>query len=210
MSAPPTSGRFIVFEGGEASGKTTQAAVLSRAIDAVLTHEPGGTDLGVRLRSLLLDPDGAVVGDRTEALMMAADRAQHVAELIRPTLDSGRHVVCDRFTGSTLAYQGYGRGLPLAELEQICDWAAEGAVPDLVVLLDVPDDVARERLTGSPDRLEAAGDAFHQRVRAGYRALADQHRDAWCVVDGTPPVDEVAAQIAAVVRDRLGIPVVGQ
>ena len=190
--------RFIAFEGGEGSGKSTQARLLAEALGAVLTHEPGATELGRRIRSLVLDPAGGhAVDRRAEALLMAADRAQHVAEVIRPALDRGRDVVCDRFSGSTLAYQGYGRGLDIDDLDWLSRWASGGLEPDVVVLLDVPREVAVSRLAGEPDRMEAAGSAFHDRVADGYRRLAAANPARWVVVDGTGSVDEVAARVAA-------------
>ena len=182
-----TTGRFIAFEGGEASGKSTQAARVASALDAVLTREPGGTELGRHLRELVLGSGlQATVDARSEALLLAADRAQHVASVIGPALRAGRDVVTDRYAGSSLAYQGYGRGLPIAEVHHLSDWASGGLWPDLVVLLDVPADVAASRLAASgvgPDRLEAAGDEFHQRVVDGFRALAAASPASWRVVD---------------------------
>ena len=139
--------RFIVFEGGEGTGKSTQAALLAQRLGATLTHEPGGTELGAHLREVLLSERTRRLDDRAEALLMAADRAQHVAEVVRPALAAGRHVVCDRYIGSTLAYQGYGRGLPVVELRRLSSWAAGDLWPDLIVLLDVPREVARRRST---------------------------------------------------------------
>lgn len=197
-SAAP-AGRFIVFEGGEGSGKSTQAARLADRLGAVLTREPGGTTIGGALRALLLDASTTGLDDRAEALLMAADRAQHVAEVIRPALASGRHVVSDRYAGSTLAYQGYGRGLPVDDLRRLSAWAAAGLTPDLVVLLDVPRDLgstrAAARVDPVPDRVEAAGDGFHSRVAQGYRALAAADSARWVVVDGSAPADEVEAVV---------------
>jgi dTMP kinase len=198
-----TSARFLVFEGGEAAGKSTQAARLARRIDAVLTHEPGATSAGAAIRSLLLDPATAGLDDRAEALLMAADRAQHVAQVVRPALAAGRHVVSDRYVGSSLAYQGYGRGLPLDEVRQVSAWATGGLWPDVVVLLDVGLGAATDRRHRRPDRLEAAGDDFHRRVEDGYRALATADPDRWLVVDGSPGPDEVEAQVWAALVDRL-------
>jgi dTMP kinase len=188
-----TRGRFIAFEGGEASGKSTQATRLSARLDAVLTREPGGTPIGEQIRSLLLDPAG-VVEARAEALLMAAARAQHVHDVIEPALAAGRHVVTDRFTASSLAYQGYGRGLPLEEVRALSAFATAGLEPDLYVLLDVPPDVAADRRSREHDRMESAGAEFHQRVRDGFLALAD---DRWLVVDGTLPPDEVERVVAS-------------
>jgi len=200
---PAIPPRFIAFEGGEACGKSTQAARLAVRLGAVLTREPGGTPLGARLRAVLLDPETRLV-DRAEALLMAADRAQHVAEVIRPELAAGRHVVTDRYAGSSLAYQGFGRGLPVDEVRRLSDWASAGLWPDLTLLLDVPLEQAAERQAGGrPDRLEAAGDDFHRRVAEGFRALAAADRDRWVVVDGTLDIDEVEAMIWTAVTDRL-------
>ena len=194
-------GRFLAFEGGEACGKSTQAARLAERLDAVLTREPGGTAVGARMRAVLLDPD-TQLSDRAEALLMAADRAQHVAEVVGPALDAGRHVVTDRYAGSSLAYQGHGRGLPLDEVRLLSEWATCGLWPDVTVLLDVPLDVATARQTGRPDRLEAAGPDFHRRVGDGFRTLARQHPDSWVVVDGTLGPDEVEKLVWAAVVER--------
>jgi dTMP kinase len=195
-------GRFIVFEGGEASGKSTQSARLAARLGALHTREPGGTAIGAALRDLLLDVRTTGLDARAEALLMAADRAQHVAEVVRPALAAGRHVVSDRYVGSTLAYQGYGRGLPVAGLRRISGWATGDLWPDLVVLLDVPREVAVERRPRAPDRMEAAGAEFHERVAQGYRSLAAAY-DHWVVVDGAGPADEVAARVWDTVVGRL-------
>jgi dTMP kinase len=188
--------RLIVFEGGEGSGKSTQAALLAARLGAVLTREPGGTEIGRRIRSLVLDPSvGSALDVRAEALLMAADRAQHVAEVIRPALESGLDVVSDRFTGSTLAYQGYARGLPVSELAGLSSWATGGLEPDVVILLDVPASVAATRMKPEADRMEAAGDEFHRRVVEGYLALAAGDPKRWRVVDGGGGVAEVEALV---------------
>jgi dTMP kinase len=198
-----TAACFVVFEGGEAAGKSTQASRLAGRLGAVLTREPGGTATGKALRRLLLDPATAGLDDRAEALLMAADRAQHVAEVVRPALASGRHVVSDRYVGSTLAYQGYGRGLALDDLRRLSAWASGDLVPDAVVLLDVPVHAAATRREDHPDRLEAAGTAFHRRVHDGYHALAREDPDRWLVVDGTPDADTVEAAVWAALGSRL-------
>lgn len=189
---------FIVLEGGEGSGKSTQARLLAAALGAVLTHEPGGTGPGLAIRRLVLAPDGEPLDPRAEALLLLADRAQHVESVIRPALAAGRHVVCDRFSGSTLAYQGYGRRLELATLEAMSRWASGGLEPDVVVLLDVP----VGRVSGPRDRMEAEEAAFHGRVVEGYRALAAADPDRWVVVDGSGSVDEVAALVLKAVDGR--------
>jgi dTMP kinase len=201
------TGRFIVFEGGEGSGKSTQAALLAERLGALLTREPGGTPLGSRLRELLLAPPDdagttARMAERTEALLMAADRAQHAAEVLRPALQAGRDVVCDRYIPSTVAYQGAGRGLDPEELARISGWAVDGLQPDLVVLLEVSDAVARDRTGGARDRIEAAGADFHRRVAASFAAQAAGAPDRWAVVDGEGSPEAVRARVDAVVDDR--------
>jgi dTMP kinase len=195
-------GRLIALEGGEASGKTTQAGILAHRLGAVLTREPGGTALGERIRSMLLDASVTALDARAEALLMAADRAQHVAETIRPALEAGQHVVTDRYSHSSLAYQGYGRGLPLEEVRRVSDWAAGGLWPDVVVLVDVPEHLARQRRGGS-DRFELEDPAFHRRVAGGYHQMAADDPDLWRVVDGTGTVQEVASRVWAAVEGHL-------
>jgi dTMP kinase len=194
--------RFVVFEGGEAAGKSTQAARLAHRLGAVLTREPGDTPAGKAIRALLLDPATVGLDDRTEALLMAADRAQHVAEVVRPALAAGRHVVSDRYIGSSLAYQGFGRGLPVDEVRRLSAWATRGLEPDLVVLLEVSAPVAAGRVGDRPDRLEAAGDDFHRRVADGYRALAAAEPGRWVVVDGSAGPDAVEAAVWSAVAGR--------
>ncbi len=201
-----TRGRFIAFEGGEACGKSTQAALLADALDAVLTREPGGTVIGGRLRAVLLDPATVGLSARAEALLMAADRAQHVAEVIEPALAAGRHVVTDRFAGSSIAYQGHGRGLPVDEIHDLSRWATDGVWPDLVILLDVPAAEADRRLGASRDRMEAEPVAFHDAVIEGFRAQAAAEPDRWVVIDGSPSIEVVSAAVSAAVAERLQLP----
>ena len=189
--------RWIAFEGGEGSGKSTQATLLAEALDAVLTREPGGTAVGQRVRDVLLDPSVAGMDPRAEALLMAADRAQHVAEVVRPALAEGRSVVSDRSAYSSLAYQGVGRELGVEAIRSLCGWATEELWPDVAILLDVPLDVTGERRKDPPDRMESAGDEFHARVAAGFRQLAAEEPNRWLVVDGTGAVDEVADRVRA-------------
>ena len=186
--------RLIAFEGGEACGKSTQAALLASRLGAVLTREPGGTAVGERVRALLLDPAVSGLDARAEALLMAAARAQHVKEVVAPALAAGRDVVTDRFSHSSLAYQGHGRGLPLDEVRRLSDWATGGRWPDVVVLLDLPPEEAVAR-RGRPDRFEAESAEFHRRVEAGFRRLASAEPDVWRVVDGRGTVDEVAGRV---------------
>jgi dTMP kinase len=196
-------GRYLAFEGGEGSGKSTQAARLSARLGALLTREPGATALGSQLRALLLEPATGALDDRAEALLMMADRAQHLTEVVLPTLAEPRPVISDRSAWSTLAYQGYGRGLPLDDLRTICDWACHGRWPDLAILVDVPVEVGLGRVGEDRDRLERAGSGFHQRVRDGFLALAAAEPHRWLVVDGTRSPDEVEAEITAGLADRL-------
>jgi dTMP kinase len=210
---------FVAFEGGEACGKSTQAARLAARLDAVLTREPGGTALGETLRALLLGAPDLVadptiqaplsqppIDARTEALLMAAARAQHVAEVIRPALDAGRHVVTDRFSGSSLAYQGVGRGLGVDAVRAVSSFATAGLEPDVVVLLRVGEaEVAARLADRRPDRIEAAGDEFHRSVVAAFEALAAGD-ERWVVVDASGPVDEVEAAVWSAVRHRLDDP----
>ena len=195
-------GRLIVFEGGEASGKSTQAARVAADLGAVLTREPGGTEIGKRIRELVLDPGASAMAPWTEALLMAADRAQHVAEVVEPALAAGRDVVTDRYVPSSLAYQGFGRGLDVERLWRLSMDFAGALNADLVVLLDVPPAVAAARLEGR-DRMEAAGDDFHARVAEGYQRMAAAHPDRWLVVDGVGSVDEVAARVREAVEKWL-------
>jgi dTMP kinase len=199
------SGTLIAFEGGEGCGKSTQAARLAKRLGAVLTREPGGTDLGVRLRELLLDPATGALSARAEALLMLADRAHHVDTVIRPALAAGAVVVTDRFSASTLAYQGAGRGLDEADLAAMSRWASAGIEPQLTVLLDVPDDVAAARLGTTLDRFEGEGDGFHRRVNEAFRSLAAADPERWVVIDGAGPVEEVEEAVREAVRDRLGL-----
>lgn len=194
-------GVFVAFEGGEASGKSTQAARLAARLDALLTREPGGTPVGEQIRSLLLDP-AHTVDPRTEALLMAAARAQHVAEVIEPALAAGTHVVTDRFTASSLAYQGFGRGLALEEVRALSTFATSGLEPDLYVLLDIDPGVAAARRDREHDRMEAAGDDFHRRVRDGFLALSSG--DRWLVLDASRAADELEATVASRVAAIIG------
>jgi dTMP kinase len=199
------AGRFVVLEGGDGSGKSTQAALLARELRArgvsvCETFEPGATPVGKVIRELLLHGSEAIA-PATEALLMAADRAQHVAEQIAPALDRGEWVVCDRYLPSSLVYQGTVRGLGVPAVEALNRAAVDAVEPDLVVVIDVPDDVARERARRNPDRFEAEDDGFHVAVRDAYRTLSAAH--GWTVVDGAGAIDEVAARVWAAVEPLL-------
>jgi dTMP kinase len=191
---------LIAFEGGEGSGKSTQARLLAGRLDAVLTFEPGATLLGGQLRALLLDGD--VIDARAEALLMAADRAQHHAEVIQPALDRGLHVVTDRYLYSSLAYQGFGRGLDLDAVRSLSQFAGAKEA-DIVVLLSVPAAVRRERLRGRLDRIEAADDTFHERVERGFLELAARDPQRWVVIEATDDIDAIADRVWTEVKSRL-------
>lgn len=197
-------GRFIAFEGGEGSGKSTQARRIAGARGALLTRQPGGTEIGSSIRQLLLSPETLGLSDRAEALLMAADRAQHVDQMIRPALDSGQDVICDRYVSSSLAYQGAGRMLGIEPVLSLSQFAVGDTWPDLNVLLDVPVEVGHSRLGGPPDRLEQQGGGFHDRVRQTFLDLANATPQQWLVLDGSLPLDEVSAQLDAALHERFG------
>lgn len=191
------TGRWIALEGGEGCGKSTQARLLADRLGAVLTREPGGTAVGERIRSLVLDPAVPSLDDRAEALLMAADRAQHVAERVGPALAAGRHVVSDRSAFSSLAYQGHGRRLGVDKVERLCSWATAGRWPDVAVLLEVPPEAGLARLGRARDRVESADAAFHARVADGFTELAEADPARWLRVDGVGTVEEVAGRVTA-------------
>lgn len=199
------SASYIAFEGGEGSGKSTQAAVVADRLDAVLTREPGGTPLGAELRRLLLSSGEYRVSPRAEALLMAADRSQHLQEVVLPALAKGRHVVSDRSVYSSLAYQGGGRELGIENIRTVNEWAVYGRWPDLVVYLRVDREVASGRLNRKLDRIEQEDEWFHKRVSDAFDALAAEEPERWLVVDGTQPVEVVTAEVWGGLQQRLGL-----
>jgi dTMP kinase len=207
-------GVLIAFEGGEGAGKSTQVRRLqewltSEGLVARATFEPGATQAGAAIRAIVLDRAQTGMSPRAEALLYAADRAQHVHDVLRPALDAGEVVVTDRFVDSSLAYQGSGRTIPLDEIRTLSRWATQGLVPDLTVLLDLPPEegLARARGRAAADRLESESLEFHQRVRATFRALAEAGADRYLVLDARLPVEELAAQIRLRVAGLLsGLP----
>ena len=207
------AGLFVTFEGGDGSGKTTQAGLLESWLTGqgrgvVRTREPGGTDLGLELREIVLHRRGHIA-PRAEALLYAADRAQHVETLVRPALDRGDVVVQDRYIDSSVAYQGAGRVLGGDEVRDLSRWAVEGLAPDLTVLLDLDEAAARSRLDASRttyDRLEAEAQDFHARVRAAFLVIAEAEPRRFLVVDATQPVDAIAASVRARVETLLARP----
>ncbi|HEX2294061.1 MAG TPA: dTMP kinase [Actinomycetota bacterium] len=189
-------GYFVVFEGGDGSGKSTQMAALvrwleARGADVVTTREPGGTEIGRHIREVLLDPACDAMDARTEALLYAADRAQHVAEVIRPALEAGKIVVSDRFIDSSLAYQGVARDLGLEEVYRISRWATDDLMPDVVFFLSMDSRLGLRRIDGNPDRIELEDSAFHDKVGAAYLELAQRYPDRFVVLDANRPQSEV-------------------
>lgn len=198
-------GRFIAFEGGDGSGKSTQAGLLAERLGAELTREPGGTSISDKIRQVVLDPAHGELTDRTEALLMAAARAQHVEERIVPALSAGRHVVSDRFVASSLAYQGVGRDLGVDVVAELNEFATNGLEPDLTVFLDTDPSAARGRLGDDLDRIEEAGEDLGRTVVETYRRFAAESPDCWVLVDANGSIDEVSARVAEAVHDRLGL-----
>jgi dTMP kinase len=202
--ATPRRGLFVAFEGGDGAGKTTQVRLLAEALrraglDVLETRQPGGTDLGVQLRTLVLHGDH--VSPRAEALLYATDKAHHVDTVIAPALDAGRVVITDRYIDSAIAYQGAGRDLGSQEVADIQLWAVAGLVPHLTVVLDVPAGTGRSRRGDVHDRLEAEGDDFHEAVRVHFRALAEAEPERYLVVDATLTPDEIHARVLARLHD---------
>ena len=208
----PAPGVLIAFEGGEGSGKTTQARLVSiwlreLGYDVETTYEPGATKIGMRLRALLLDTSSTGMSPHAEALMYAADRAEHVASVIAPALDRGAIVITDRYVDSSLAYQGAGRNLPVEEIARFNWWATGGRTPDLTILLDMDPLAGLNRRTRSADRLEAEPAEFHLRVRAGFLALADVDPGRYLVLDAARPPEQITRDITDRIRDLLPDPV---
>lgn len=206
-------GIFIAFEGGDGAGKSTQVRLLDEAYAArgrtvLVTRQPGGTPLGAQIRDLVLHGDH--VSPRAEALLFAADKAHHVAEVIAPALARGDVVLTDRYTDSSVAYQGAGRDLGVAEVQQLQLWAVQGLVPDLTVVIDVSAAEGRRRRGEVHDRLESEADAFHEAVRAHFLALAQAAPERYLVLDGTTSAEVIHAAVLARLRamgllDALGV-----
>lgn len=202
------SGYFIVFEGGEGAGKSTQEALLAEALasegrSVVRTREPGGTPAGEAIRNVLLSNEYAGLSDRAEALLFAAARGEHVKQVIKPALEDGAIVICDRYLDSSVAYQGYGRELGADRVRDLSVWATEGLLPDLTILLDVDPTVGLSRVE-SPDRLESEPIDYHQRVRSAFLDIAAREPSRFLVVDASGSVEEIAATIRGRVVELLG------
>ncbi|MBW8271320.1 dTMP kinase [Caldovatus aquaticus] len=213
MDGAGERGRFITLEGGEGAGKSTQARRLAAALAAaglpvLRTREPGGAPGAEAIRALLLG--GVTAWDPTaEAMLHFAARREHVLRTLRPALAAGMWVVCDRFADSTLAYQGYGQGLPRAAFDALAALTLEGLVPDLTLILDLPPELGMARVAGRGEaatRYERLGPAFHARIRAGFRAIAAAEPERCVLVDAARPAEAVTAELLALVRARLGAP----
>jgi len=201
-----TNAHYIAFEGIEGCGKSTQATRLAADIGAVLTRETGGTQIGARIRDVLHDPANTHLSPVAEALLIAGDRAQHYAEVLQPNLSTGRHVVSDRSVYSSIAYQGYGRGLDLEQVRAVNRWAIHDRWPDLVVLLDMDHATAMARIGDRAlDRFEREEAGFFQRIVEGFRTMASEDPAHWVVLDGTGNPDVIATQVRSIVRERFGL-----
>jgi dTMP kinase len=197
-------GLFITFEGGEGCGKSTQSRLLLKKLEqqnvpVVLTHEPGGTALGNELRKTLKRKRDSFISPQAELFLLAASRAQLVAEVIRPALEEGKVVLCDRFTHSTLVYQGYGRGLDFTAIKMVNNMATGYLNPDLIILLDISPEQGLARKRSLKDRFELEDLSFHRRVREGYLKMAAAEPDRWLVIDASLP----KGKIAEIIRDRM-------
>ncbi|HRQ82539.1 MAG TPA: dTMP kinase [Azospirillaceae bacterium] len=211
MATARRRGRFITLEGGEGAGKSTQArrlaeALAARGVDCLLTREPGGSPGAEEIRALLVNGEPGRWSPTTEALLLTAARRDHLERTVQPALAAGRWVVCDRFSDSTLAYQGYGAGLPLDDLRTLFRLALGDFMPDLTLVFDLPVDVGLGRATaraGGEDRFERMGRDFHQRLRDGFRAIAAAEPERCAVIDAGADIDAVTADVLAVVSARL-------
>ena len=197
-------GPFITFEGGEGCGKSTQSRLLLKKLEqqnipAVLTHEPGGTALGDEIRKTLKRKRSSFISPQAELFLLAASRVQLLAEIIRPALEEGKVVLCDRFTHSTLVYQGYGRGLDLTIVETVNTMATQDLKPDLTILLDISPEQGLARKRSLKDRFELEDLSFHRRVREGYLKIAAAEPDRWLVIDASLP----KRKIAEIIRGRV-------
>ena len=203
-----TAARFIVFEGGEGAGKSTQSAALAdylqaRGHEVLCTREPGGTPAAEAIRAVLLDPANAGLDDRAEALLFAAARGDHAARVIRPALERGDIVISDRYLDSSVAYQGVARGLGAERVAELSLWATGGLVPDLTIVLDVDPALGLARVVG-PDRLESEPLEWHARVRQGFLDIAAAAPDRYLVLDGSRPAEDLAVEIAVAVSALVG------
>ena len=201
------TGFFIVFEGGEGAGKSTQTKLLAEHLtdkghDVVVTREPGGTPTAEKIRTVLLDPTITDMPDETESLLFAAARADHAANLIRPAIESGAIVICDRYIESSVAYQGYGRNLGATYIHDLSTWATQGLLPDFTIYLDVPAEVSIARRAGT-DRMELQSKTFHEQVQAAFRTIAQNSQAPHVVIDATLSIEAIATTIATAIDEQL-------
>ena len=202
-----SNGFFIAIEGGEGAGKSTHSKRLAQYLESighevVLTREPGGTPTAEKIRNILLDPEIVDMPDLTEALLFAASRADHAANLIRPALERGATVICDRYFDSSVAYQGYSRGLGAEKIRDLSLWATDNLIPDFTIYLDVPAEAAQQRMDGT-DRMEIQSRDFHEAVHQAFREIAAVSKFPNVLIDATAPKDEVAAAVQAAVAGVL-------
>ncbi len=198
-------GLFITVEGADGCGKTTQLNLIAQYLrdmgaDVLLTREPGGAQLGLELREILLHYDG-FVSSKCESFLFFADRAQHVDTVIKPAIQQGKIVVCDRYTDSTVAYQGYGKGVDISQIQYLNNLATDSLLPDLTIVFDVDSEIAQQRVGAQKDRLESEGIDFHARVRNGYLQIAKSEPLRVKVVDANPPVDVVFESVKSIIDD---------
>ncbi|VDN47720.1 thymidylate kinase [Petrocella atlantisensis] len=203
-------GIFITIEGGDGSGKSTQIDLLMSYFDehgfkVLLTREPGGTPISEKIRAVILDSNNMEMDNMTEVLLYAAARAQHVAEFIKPSIEQGKVVICDRFVDSSVVYQGYARGVGIDAVENINSYATLGLIPDLTILLDLPPDLGlfRKKNQQALDRLELESDAFHLKVNEGYRLLAKRHQNRILTVDATKSIEDIHQIILEAIKALL-------
>lgn len=203
-------GIFITIEGGDGSGKSTQIDLLMSYFDehgfkVLLTREPGGTPISEKIRAVILDSNNMEMDNMTEVLLYAAARAQHVAEFIKPSIEQGKVVICDRFVDSSVVYQGYARGVGIDAVEDINSYATLGLIPDLTILLDLPPDLGlfRKKNQQALDRLELESDAFHLKVNEGYRLLAKRHQNRILTVDATKSIEDIHQIILEAIKALL-------
>ena len=200
-------GLFITFEGGDGCGKTTQLNLVAKYLEeqgktVVITREPGSKGLGQKLRELILHYDGDIAPN-AEAFLFLADRAQHVLKLIKPAIEQGKIVLCDRHTDSSVAYQGYGRGESIEQIKNFNNIATQGITPDLTLVFDVSEDIAQKRVGSEKDRMESAGKDFHKRVREGYLEIAKQEPQRVRVIDANLPIEDVFEQVKKIINEKI-------
>lgn len=201
------NGLFITFEGGDGCGKTTQLNLTARYFEekgknVILTREPGSVGLGQKLRELILHYDGDI-DSTAEAFLFLADRAQHIAKLVKPAVEAGKIVLCDRHTDSTVAYQGYGRGEDIEQIKALNNLATHGIKPDLTLVFDVSEEIAQQRVGSEKDRMESAGNEFHKRVRNGYLEIAKQEPERVKVIDANLSIEEVFEQVKKYIDEKI-------